>query len=70
MPKKIEFTDRELAVMKLICRQLTSQEIGDKLGLSKRTVENYRENLQKKVKAKNVVGIVLYAVKNGLVVVR
>jgi DNA-binding CsgD family transcriptional regulator len=65
MAKKIEFTDRELTVMKMICRQLTSQEIGDKLGLSKRTVENYRENLQKKTRAKNVVGIVLFAIKHG-----
>ena len=33
--KKIEFKDQELKVLKLICRQMTAKEIGDKLGLYK-----------------------------------
>lgn len=65
--KKIEFNEKELQVIKLLCRQFTSKDIADKMGLSFRTVEGYRFDIQRKLKAKNVVGIVLYAVKNGLV---
>src|SRR5580765_1124492 len=38
----IVFSDREKEIIKLICRQLTAQQIGDHLFLSKRTVEGYR----------------------------
>jgi DNA-binding NarL/FixJ family response regulator len=65
--KKIEFSDKELQVIKMLCKQYTSKDIADKMGLSFRTVEGYRFDLQKKLKAKNVVGIVIYAIKNGLV---
>lgn len=51
----------------MLCKQFTSKDIADKMGLSFRTVEGYRFDLQKKLKAKNVVGIVIYAIKNGLV---
>jgi DNA-binding CsgD family transcriptional regulator len=49
-----------------VCQQYTSEEIADELGLSKRTVEGYRANILEKMKAKNSVGILIYAVKNGL----
>ena len=65
--KKIEFKDQELKVLKLICRQMTAKEIGDKLGLSYRTVEGYRDNIIKKIGAKNSVGIVIYAVRKGII---
>jgi len=65
--KKIELSDKELQVIKMLCKQYTSKDIADKMGLSFRTVEGYRFDLQKKLKAKNVVGIVVYAIKNGLV---
>lgn len=65
--KKIELSDKELQVIKMLCKQYTSKDIADKMGLSFRTVEGYRFDLQKKLKAKNVVGIVIYAIKNDLV---
>jgi two-component system, NarL family, invasion response regulator UvrY len=57
----------ELKIVKLICKQLSSREIGDQLGLSFRTIESYRLIILRKVKAKNLVGIALWAVKNGVV---
>lgn len=65
-PKEIKFTKTELQIIKLICEQKTNEEIGDKLKLSKRTVEGYRQRIIEKMKMRNTVGLVLYAVKNGM----
>lgn len=60
-------TERELEVLTLICQEYTSKEIADKLFISARTVEGHRRSLQDKTGARNLVGLVLYAVKNGIV---
>ena len=60
-------TDREIEVLRLITQELSSTEIGNKLGITGKTVENHRRNLYKKLKVKNVVGLTMYAVKNNLV---
>jgi DNA-binding NarL/FixJ family response regulator len=62
-----DLTDRELEVLTLICQELTSKEIGERLFISARTVEGHRRSLQEKTGARNIVGLVLYAVRNGLV---
>lgn len=62
-----ELTEREMEVLTLICKELTSAEIGDKLFLSVRTVETHRKNLMEKVGARNTVGLVLFALKHQLV---
>ena len=46
---------------------MTSKEIAEKLGKSKKTIDNHRLFIIKKLKVKNVVGIVKYAVKNKIV---
>jgi DNA-binding transcriptional ArsR family regulator/DNA-binding CsgD family transcriptional regulator len=61
-----KFTPAEQKVIRLVCQQYTSEEMAEELGLSKRTVEGYRANILEKMKAKNSVGILIYAVKNGL----
>lgn len=60
-------TEREMEVLTLICQEYTSKEIADKLFISSRTVEGHRRSLQDKTGARNLVGLVLYAVKNGIV---
>ena len=62
-----KISDRELEVLQLICQELTSKEIAEKLFLSVRTVEGHRRSLQEKTGSRNLVGLVLYAVRNGLV---
>jgi DNA-binding NarL/FixJ family response regulator len=42
-------------------------EIAKKLGISSRTVETFKEDILRKMRVRNVAGIVLYAIKNGLV---
>ncbi|MDH7462195.1 response regulator transcription factor [Chitinophagaceae bacterium 26-R-25] len=61
------FTDREKEIIKLICKQLTAQEIGENLFLSKRTVEGYRIKILEKMNVKNTAGVVVYALKNNLI---
>lgn len=62
-----DFTKAELEILDLICAELTTQEIADKLCKSKRTIESSRTLMMQKIGARNVVGLVMYAVKNKLV---
>lgn len=62
----IEFTEKEVGIIKLICEELSNKEIGERMALSKRTVEGYREKILEKIDAKNSVGIVVYAIKNKI----
>lgn len=59
-------TSREKEILKLICKQLNSVEIAEKLSLSKRTVEGHRNNLLLKTESRNTAGLVLYALKYEL----
>lgn len=60
-------TGREKEILQLICRELTTQEIAEKLYLSVRTVDGHRNNLLEKTGARNTAGLVIYAIKNNLV---
>ncbi len=60
-------TDREIEVLKLITKELSSSEIAKKLSINLKTVESHRRSLYKKIKVKNVVGLIMYAVKNNIV---
>jgi DNA-binding NarL/FixJ family response regulator len=63
---KPDFSTRELEIMRLVCRQLSNKEIAETLYLSVRTVEHHRERVQEKVGARNIAGIVIYAIKTGI----
>lgn len=60
-------TPREREVLEHICRQMTTHEIADKLFISPRTVEVHRKNLLDKTGAKNIAGLVIFAINNELV---
>jgi two-component system invasion response regulator UvrY len=59
--------NRETEFLKLICSELTYKEIADKMFLSPRTIDGYRDALFEKLHAKTRVGLVMYAIKNGIV---
>ncbi len=63
-------TTRELQTLKLICKEYTAAEIANELNLSVRTVEGYRSQLLEKTGSKNIAGLVVYALTNGLVEVQ
>jgi DNA-binding NarL/FixJ family response regulator len=58
------FTKKELEFLKLCCSELTYKEIADKMFVSPRTVDNYREALFQKLNLKSRTGLVLYAIQN------
>lgn len=61
------FSKNELEFLKLCCSELTYKEIADLMFVSPRTVDNYREALFSKLNIKSRTGLVLYAIKNGLI---
>jgi DNA-binding NarL/FixJ family response regulator len=63
---KIEFNEKELEIMKLICEQYASKEIAEATQLTHRTVEKYRGDIMEKIKAKNMAGVVVYAIRKGI----
>lgn len=60
------FSERELEVLRLICEEFTAAEIAEKLCISKRTVDGHRTALLEKSGVRNIVGLVIYAVRNGI----
>lgn len=58
--------EREIEVLKLICTERTTTEIGEALFLSPKTIEGYRKSLLEKSGARNIAGLVLFAVRHGL----
>ncbi len=65
---KIEFTEKETEIIKLICEQYASKEIADKTSLTYRTVEKYRAIILEKTGSKNMAGVVVYAIRHGMFV--
>jgi DNA-binding NarL/FixJ family response regulator len=62
----IEFSEIEIEIIRGICEELSSKELADKLALSNRTVENYRQNIMEKIDVKTKVGVVIFAIRNGV----
>lgn len=65
-PVELDLTERETQIIQLTCQELTAVEIGDKLSISARTVEGYKRKLLEKTVTKNMAGLVIFAIKNGL----
>lgn len=59
-------TNIDKAIMFLICEGKTSKEIGAALGKGQRTIEGYRRYILIKTNSRNNVGIVIYAIRNGI----
>jgi DNA-binding NarL/FixJ family response regulator len=65
-PKEELLKDTEIEFLKLICTEMTYKEIADKMNLSPKTIDGYRDNLFVKLSAKNRIGLVIYAIKNKI----
>jgi DNA-binding NarL/FixJ family response regulator len=60
-----QLTNRELEVLDLVCKGLTSQEIADKLFISIKTVEGHRTNIFQKANVRNTAALVVWALHNN-----
>jgi DNA-binding NarL/FixJ family response regulator len=66
LANSLNLTETDIKVIELICKEYGSPEIAVKLKLSPRTIEGIRFRMLQKIKAKNVVGIVKFAIKNKI----
>ena len=64
----VRLKPRELHFLQLACSELTYVQIADRMCVSPRTVDGYREALFDRFKIKSRVGLVLWALRTGLVV--
>jgi len=62
-----DLSDKEINVLKLMCEEKSTKEIADLVEISPRTVEAIRDRLKIKTGAKSTAGLILYAVKHGIV---
>ncbi len=62
-------TDREKHFLQLVCdkQEYTYDQIADMMQVHKRTVDGYRESLFDKFNIKSKTGLVMFAIKHGLV---
>ncbi|MDP4266697.1 MAG: response regulator [Bacteroidota bacterium] len=63
----INLTSRESEILMLVSKGLNNIEIGDKLFISRRTVEKHRETLLYKTNTKNTAELIMFCTKNGLI---
>ncbi len=64
--QSIEFNDREIEIIQLICEDKSNHEIAEKICLSIRTIEWHRRTILAKMNVKSPVGIIKYALENQL----
>jgi DNA-binding NarL/FixJ family response regulator len=67
-PEVLTFSEKEKDVLRLLCKGSSNSEIAQKLFLSVRTVEGYRNKLLQKTGSTNVLNLMIYALRNKLVV--
>lgn len=63
---QFQFSEREIEIIRLICKEKSTAEISKALFLSGRTVEGYRAKIMHKLGVKSTIGIVVYAIKTGI----
>ncbi len=63
----IQLTSREIEIIKLASRELSSKEIGKILSIAPSTVDTHRKHIIGKTNSKNIVGAVIYALKRNLI---
>ena len=67
LPVDAKLNDKEITILRMICEEKSTKEIADLVDLSPRTVEAIRDKLKVKTGAKSLAGLVMYAVKSGII---
>lgn len=62
-----QLSEKEILFLKYICTELTYKEIAEKMHVSPRTVENYRDILFEKLQVRSRIGLAMFAVRNGMI---
>lgn len=61
-----DFSSKEISVIIKICEELTSKQIAHELEMNVRTVEGIRSRIMQKLNVKSNIGVVIYAIQNGI----
>lgn len=64
---RIQLKENEIRFIKLACEEKTYKEIADEMFLSPKTIDGYRQHLFEILEVKNRIGLVLYAIRHGIV---
>lgn len=62
---KQDITPRQLEILQLLADGLNSEEIGIRIGNSKKTIDNMRISLMLRVQAKNVAHLIAIGFRNN-----
>jgi two-component system response regulator DegU len=65
--KSVTFTKREVEIIKMVCREMSTKQIANSLFISSRTVDNHKKNIMNKTQTKNFVGVILFALKINVI---
>jgi DNA-binding NarL/FixJ family response regulator len=65
--RKYQLTRREVEIMRMICREMSTKEIAAQLFLSELTISTHRRNILRKLELKNVAGLVNFAKEHQLI---
>jgi DNA-binding NarL/FixJ family response regulator len=65
-PNPVNFSEKELNILRCIAADKTTEEISKEVFLSPRTIETIRQKMKEKVGAKTIAGLVMYAMRNKL----
>ncbi len=64
---RLHLTERETEVLNLLCLEKSNREIAEMLNISVRTVEGHRMGIMTKTDTKNVLSLVMFALKNKII---
>jgi len=65
--KDLNFSDREIEILKYVCNGLTNEQIAEKINLSYDTIRWHRSNLLTKSGCSNTASLVMFAIKNQII---
>jgi len=60
-------SSREREILQLVAEGKTSQEIGERLSISPKTVDTYRSRLMRKIGVEDMAGLIRFAIQNGVI---
>ena len=66
-PMLAQLSDREIEILKLVAKGLSSTEIGQQLFISPRTVDRHRNNIIHKLDVGGIAGLVQFAIRNKMI---
>jgi DNA-binding NarL/FixJ family response regulator len=64
--RHVNLSEREIDVLRLVCDEKNNKYIAAQLGISQNTVETHRRNIYRKTHSDTLVGLIKFALKNGI----